>query len=137
MTRNIARQAPERDIAPESFASAKWYDLRRWIHGYSLSLFQQMGLIDDSLLPDTTTTIRSSLLCSCLFGMLVTQRCLRGRGLRLPGRRAPQALRAGFLFAAVEQVGREDAERSCRHRPDWIAFCIALMPPWRKVLRVA
>ena len=39
------------NIAPESFASVKWYDLRRWIPGYSL-LFQQMGLIDDSLPPD-------------------------------------------------------------------------------------
>ena len=39
------------NIAPESFASVKWYDLRRWIP-YSLSLFQQMGLIDDSLPPD-------------------------------------------------------------------------------------
>jgi hypothetical protein len=40
------------NIAPESFASVRWYHMRRWIPGYSLSLFQQMGLIDDSLPPD-------------------------------------------------------------------------------------
>ena len=39
------------NIALECFASVKWYDLKRWIAGYSLSLFQQIGLIDDSLLP--------------------------------------------------------------------------------------
>ena len=39
------------NLAPESFASVHWYDIRRWLPGYSLSLFQQLGLIDDSLPP--------------------------------------------------------------------------------------
>jgi hypothetical protein len=40
------------DIAPEVFHEVKWYDIRRWVPGYSLSLFQQLGLIDDSLPAD-------------------------------------------------------------------------------------
>lgn len=36
------------NLVPESFASVPFYDLRRWIPGYSLSLFQQLGLVDDS-----------------------------------------------------------------------------------------
>lgn len=37
------------NLAPESFASVPWYDLRRWIPGYALSLFQQIGLVDGRL----------------------------------------------------------------------------------------
>lgn len=40
------------NIAPEGFASVKWYDIRRWLPGYSLSLFQQLGLVDDSMPAD-------------------------------------------------------------------------------------
>lgn len=40
------------NLAPESFASVPWHDIRRWIPGYALSLFQQIGLIDDSLPPE-------------------------------------------------------------------------------------
>lgn len=37
------------NLAPESFLSVPWYDIRRWVPGYSLSLFQQVGLVDASL----------------------------------------------------------------------------------------
>lgn len=37
------------NLAPESFAAVPWYDLRRWMPGYSLSLFQQLGLVEASL----------------------------------------------------------------------------------------
>ncbi|MEP9351523.1 DUF4105 domain-containing protein [Xanthobacter sp. KR7-225] len=37
------------NLAPESFAQVPWRDLRRWIPGYSLSLFQQLGLVDGDL----------------------------------------------------------------------------------------
>ena len=40
------------NLAPESFASVPWHDIRRWIPGYSLSLFQQLGLVDDGLAPE-------------------------------------------------------------------------------------
>lgn len=40
------------NLAPESFASVPWTDMRRWIPGYSLSLFQQMGLVDGHLAAD-------------------------------------------------------------------------------------
>ncbi|WP_200862175.1 DUF4105 domain-containing protein [Asticcacaulis sp. YBE204] len=40
------------NLAPESFASVPFYDVRRWIPGYSLSLFQQLDLVDDSLPAD-------------------------------------------------------------------------------------
>lgn len=43
------------NLAPESFASVPWYDLRRWIPGYSLSLFQQIGLVDGRLSADALT----------------------------------------------------------------------------------
>ena len=36
-------------LAPETFADVPWYDLRRWLPGYSLSLFRDLGLVDDSL----------------------------------------------------------------------------------------
>lgn len=39
------------NIAPELFNDVKWYDIRRWLPGYSLSLFQQLGLIDSDLPP--------------------------------------------------------------------------------------
>ncbi|WP_293824696.1 DUF4105 domain-containing protein [uncultured Brevundimonas sp.] len=39
-------------LAPERFASVPWYDLRRWIPGYALPLFQQLGLVDASLPAD-------------------------------------------------------------------------------------
>jgi hypothetical protein len=39
------------NIAPEVFDEVKWYDVRRWVPGYSLSLFQQLGLIDNDLPP--------------------------------------------------------------------------------------
>lgn len=35
------------NLAPESFASVPWHDIRRWIPGYSLPLFQQLGLVDN------------------------------------------------------------------------------------------
>lgn len=37
------------NLAPESFAHVPWRDLRRWIPGYSLTLFQQLGLVDGDL----------------------------------------------------------------------------------------
>jgi hypothetical protein len=37
------------NLEPESFASVPVYDVRRWIPGYSLSLFQQLGLVDNNL----------------------------------------------------------------------------------------
>ena len=40
------------NLAPESFAHVPWRDLRRWIPGYSLSLFQQLGLVDGDLSAD-------------------------------------------------------------------------------------
>ncbi len=40
------------NLAPESFAAVPWHDVRRWIPGYSLSLFQQLGLVDDGLAPE-------------------------------------------------------------------------------------
>ncbi len=40
------------NLAPESFAAVPWYDLRRWIPGYSLALFQQLKLVDDRYSPD-------------------------------------------------------------------------------------
>lgn len=36
------------NLAPESFLSVPWHDIRRWVPGYSLSLFQQVGLVDDT-----------------------------------------------------------------------------------------
>ena len=46
------------NLAPERFASVPWYDLRRWIPGYALSLFQQQGLVDDRLSPDQLAQTR-------------------------------------------------------------------------------
>ena len=40
------------NLAPERFASVPWYDLRRWIPGYALPLFQQLGLVDDTIPAD-------------------------------------------------------------------------------------
>lgn len=40
------------NLAPESFAEVPWHDIRRWIPGYSLSLFQQLGLVDDGMSPE-------------------------------------------------------------------------------------
>lgn len=40
------------NLAPEAFADVPWYDGRRWVPGYSLSLFQQLGLVDQSLPPE-------------------------------------------------------------------------------------
>lgn len=40
------------NLAPESFAQVPWHDIRRWIPGYSLSLFQQLGLVDDGMSPE-------------------------------------------------------------------------------------
>jgi hypothetical protein len=37
------------NLAPEAFVDVEWYDMRRWVPGYSLGLFQQIGLIDDSV----------------------------------------------------------------------------------------
>jgi hypothetical protein len=53
------------NLAPESFASVHWYDLRRWIPGYALPLFQQLGLVDSRLPADIFAqqqTIRDNLL---------------------------------------------------------------------------
>lgn len=36
------------NLAPESFLPVPWSDIRRWVPGYALSLFQQVGLVDDS-----------------------------------------------------------------------------------------
>jgi hypothetical protein len=46
------------NLAPERFASVPWYDLRRWIPGYALSLFQQQGLVDARLSPDQLAQTR-------------------------------------------------------------------------------
>ncbi|MFG1293897.1 Lnb N-terminal periplasmic domain-containing protein [Xanthobacter versatilis] len=40
------------NLAPESFAQVPWHDMRRWIPGYALSLFQQLGLVDDGMSPE-------------------------------------------------------------------------------------
>ncbi|MFG1479980.1 DUF4105 domain-containing protein [Xanthobacter sp. V4C-4] len=40
------------NLAPESFASVPWHDVRRWIPGYALSLFQQLGLVADGMTPE-------------------------------------------------------------------------------------
>ncbi len=40
------------NLAPESFAAVPWHDVRRWIPGYALSLFQQIGLVDNGLDPE-------------------------------------------------------------------------------------
>ena len=40
------------NLAPESFAAVPWHDIRRWIPGYALSLFQQLGLVDDAMSPE-------------------------------------------------------------------------------------
>lgn len=40
------------NLAPESFLSVPWHDIRRWVPGYSLSLFQQVGLVDGTLPAD-------------------------------------------------------------------------------------
>lgn len=37
------------NLAPEAFIHVRWYDIRRWVPGYSLSLFQQLGLVDHSM----------------------------------------------------------------------------------------
>lgn len=37
------------NLAPESFLSVPWHDIRRWVPGYSLSLFQQVGLVDGTM----------------------------------------------------------------------------------------
>ena len=39
-------------IAPETFAHVPWWDLRRWVPGYSLGLFQDLGLVSDDLPPE-------------------------------------------------------------------------------------
>ncbi|MEM8838525.1 MAG: DUF4105 domain-containing protein [Pseudomonadota bacterium] len=36
-------------LAPEVFESVPWYDYRRWVPGYSLGLFQELGLVDNSM----------------------------------------------------------------------------------------
>ena len=46
------------NLAPERFAAVPWYDLRRWIPGYALSLFQQQGLVDDRVSSDALAQSR-------------------------------------------------------------------------------
>lgn len=46
------------NLAPESFASVPWHDVRRWIPGYSLSLFQQLGMVDDGMPADELARMR-------------------------------------------------------------------------------
>ncbi|MEM8795412.1 MAG: DUF4105 domain-containing protein [Pseudomonadota bacterium] len=36
-------------LAPEVFDAVPWYDYRRWVPGYSLGLFQELGLVDNSM----------------------------------------------------------------------------------------
>ncbi|MEM8826147.1 MAG: DUF4105 domain-containing protein [Pseudomonadota bacterium] len=36
-------------LAPEVFQTVRWTDIRRWVPGYSLELFQELGLVDDSI----------------------------------------------------------------------------------------
>ncbi len=45
-------------LAPQTFAAVPWYDIRKWIPGYSLSLFQDLGLVDDSLPADELARLR-------------------------------------------------------------------------------
>ena len=40
-------------LAPESFATVPWFDIRQWIPGYIISLMQDLGLVDDSVPADT------------------------------------------------------------------------------------
>lgn len=40
------------NLAPESFLSVPWYDIRRWVPGYSLPMFQQVGLVDGTVSAD-------------------------------------------------------------------------------------
>ncbi len=47
------------NLAPERFASVPWYDLRRWIPGYALPLFQQLGLVDDTIPADALARVSS------------------------------------------------------------------------------
>ncbi|MGI6246688.1 MAG: DUF4105 domain-containing protein [Pseudochelatococcus sp.] len=37
------------NLAPGNFMPVPWYDIRRWVPGYSLSLFQQLGLVDGTV----------------------------------------------------------------------------------------
>lgn len=37
------------NLAPDSFLPVPWHDVRRWVPGYALSLFQQLGLVDDGM----------------------------------------------------------------------------------------
>lgn len=46
------------NLAPESFLPVPWYDVRRWVPGYSLSLFQQLGLVDSSVSAETLRQTR-------------------------------------------------------------------------------
>ncbi|TLX40685.1 DUF4105 domain-containing protein [Xanthobacter autotrophicus] len=48
------------NLAPEAFIHVRWYDIRRWVPGYSLSLFQQLGLVDHSM-PAETLALRRTL----------------------------------------------------------------------------
>jgi hypothetical protein len=51
-------------LAPETFAEVPWYDFRQWIPGYSISLFQDVGLVDDGLPADELArqqTLRSGI----------------------------------------------------------------------------
>jgi hypothetical protein len=45
-------------FAPQSFATVPWYDIRKWVPGYSLSLFQDLGLVDDSVPADELARLR-------------------------------------------------------------------------------
>jgi hypothetical protein len=45
-------------LAPQTFAAVPWYDIRQWIPGYSLTLFQDLGLVDDSVPADELATLR-------------------------------------------------------------------------------
>ena len=45
-------------LAPQTFAAVPWYDIRKWIPGYSLSLFQDLGLVNNSVSVDELARLR-------------------------------------------------------------------------------
>lgn len=45
-------------LAPDTFAAVPWYDIRKWIPGYSLSLFQDLGLVNNSVPADELARMR-------------------------------------------------------------------------------
>ena len=46
-------------LAPGTFSDVPWYDYRQWIPGYSIELFQDLGLVDDSVSAEELTRQRA------------------------------------------------------------------------------